>query len=146
MPYLFEYKDNDRSTGRIARVIAEKYQVSLSDFNKEGSINSIIKLNTESGYSSYLSEFPGNCSILVLGYIETYITSSDDLVQSHVKSVLEFSIELCKEFKYAALIVSGSIQSSHKFLEDKGFVEYDRIYNPHSGHETWFMRLVTTEE
>lgn len=98
------------------------------------------------GSSGALQEFPGNCSTLVLYNIQ-YCFFEDKAL---FVSLIDFSVELAKEFKYAQLIVSTTKQELIDFLRSnyEFSVILSDVVNPHSGNANYFLVKSTsgTEE
>jgi hypothetical protein len=105
-------------------------------------INSHLMLSREdhSPYSGrcLLSEFPGNCSSLILSGIQSKLQSRDEKM---FDDVVNFTISICELFKYGALVITGTSPELSQALEIIWDFkkEISGLYNPHSDNINFFM-------
>lgn len=101
-----------------------------------GGITYSIRIDLSSGYESMLSEFPGNCSSIVLSNIQ-------GLLPEMFRKVVIFSVDLCQEFKYGGLFISLTNQDLIDFaVRECGFkILTSDLFNPHSGSKNTFLLL-----
>jgi hypothetical protein len=135
--YLFDFFDeDDDSVYSIVKSVAEKYNIATEPCLPGKHINASIFIRDYSGNQSLLSEFPGNCSSLVLSNIQGYDIGGIDW-----KNGVDTSIDICKALDYGALWVSGTSSNMKEILiNDYGFeVLEDKLYNPHSKNENYFL-------
>jgi hypothetical protein len=139
--YLYEYSDGGSTyTTKIVEDIRTRHQINVTEFDRRLHINSFMEVNYMSEEYRGLchigiSEYPGNCSSLILHNVETLASFH----QSTMKHFLDFAEELGKALGYGALWVTGVNDSAQKFFCDNGFKIVASIHNPHSGRENYFV-------
>lgn len=89
----------------------------------------------------YITEFPGNCSLLVLHDIQAKLGINDEELNEGGQKILKFMEELSKSFNYAGFVVSLTARRLSEFLKNKyGFEPIlEELYNPHSGYKNYFL-------
>lgn len=134
--YLFQYKEEEY-VERIVMEALHKRELSVSEFERGIDINSTLYITSRSGLRVLLSEFPGNCSSLILSNVQSGL---EDYTDTYTK-ILEAAIEITQVMKYAALFITGTSSTMRKFLEDNYQFKcvVDQLYNPHSGKENFFL-------
>lgn len=88
------------------------------------------------------TEFPGNCSALVLSGIQLLILAYLSGIEQFgpvVEKILYFSKELCRILEYRWLYVSVSDESAKTFLTEHGFQVLNSGANYHSGKNNFFL-------
>lgn len=150
MRYLHEFKSKLTVYNTII-YLASKYGVTAGEFNSSDSITSSIYL-ANAGHRSILSEFPGNCSSLVLSDIQNSFYLADDeeiMVTKYTENILNLSIDICSAINYGALFVSGTSPYMKQYLMSRyGFtMVMDNLVNPHSGRINYFLaKIFSCEE
>lgn len=141
MGYLHEFK-NKLSVYNTIIGLASKYVIEAGEFNSSGSITASIYLSG-AGHTSILSEFPGNCSSLVLSDIQNsfYFSNNEIMTTKYMENILNLSIDICLAINYGALFVSGTSPYMKQYLMSKyGFtVVMDNLVNPHSERINYFL-------
>ena len=136
--YLYEFK-HQRTVYNIITEIASKYGITVKEFFNGDLISSSVTLNSAGQPRILLSEFPGNCSSLILSNIQNNFYSSG--ISQYMKNNLNATIEICLALRYGALFVSGTSRHMSDFLiKEYGFeVILDKLMNPHSGSLNYFL-------
>ena len=131
--YLYEYKDEfaPRTKAVIDEILLAH---DLQMLPWKGGYITYSMLIKSSEYKFVLSEFPGNCSSLILSNIQG---------SSELKQTVEFAIDVCKTLHYGALFVSGTSSLMKETLMDGfGFtIVVDGLFNPHSSYHNYFLML-----
>lgn len=139
--YLYEYIKPERAVKGRVDSIASKFDVTVSSAIEGANINSSVYLNIY-GLSSLLSEFPGNCSSLILSSIEKFMA-----YPNHLEKFVECSIAICINLKYAGLYITGVNEAMRKLLEEKyGFKCVAEYTNYHSNKMNFFLLKEIPEE
>lgn len=89
-----------------------------------------------------ITEFPGNCSALVLSGIQLPIIALLNKMEIYgpvAEKILHFSKELCRILEYRWLYVSVSDESAKTFLTERGFQVLNSGANYHSGKNNFFL-------
>jgi hypothetical protein len=123
------YREGYGSTKEEFEALAEKCQVGIGSREETGTLYASLHIISTTGWRATLSEFPGNCSSLVLSNIQDGIHCSKESIDS----ILKFSIALCERLEYGALFASGTTGTLRKYLEEQGFTPVlEGLFNPHS--------------
>lgn len=136
--YLHEFKCQG-TVYNIITGIAGKYGITVKEFFNGDLISSSVTLNSAGQPRILLSEFPGNCSSLILSNIENNFYAKE--ISQYMKNNLNAAIEICLALRYGALFVSGtSDHMSYFLIKEYGFeVILDKLMNPHSGNLNYFL-------
>ena len=125
--YLFSACDCDGSTRAVVENVLTRHGLSVEEYVKGESITSRVHLTNH----AVISEFPGNCSAIVLSNIQ----GSRDADTS-----IKAAIDIARDMYYALVFVSGTSGTLRSLLEANEFeVCLDSIFNPHSGSDNFFM-------
>lgn len=139
MGYLFEFKCGNPTHHKILEV-ASSSNVTISE-NTHIELHYSVRLVSRTIVEQFatLSEFPGNCSSLVLDGIQRYCGDHGISVGGDI--LVTAAINICKSLSYGALFVSGTTEDMRNIMRDKyGFETFlDDLYNPHSGRNNFFM-------
>jgi len=139
MGYLFEFKCGNPTHHKILEV-ASSSNVTISE-NTRIELHYSVRLVSRTIVEQFatLSEFPGNCSSLVLDGIQRYCGDHGISVGGDI--LVTAAINICKSLSYGALFVSGTTEDMRNIMRDKyGFETFlDDLYNPHSGRNNFFM-------
>lgn len=123
------YSYDCRRTASLMDKLAEQCQVGLVARKGTSNLYASIAVVAITGWRATLSEFPGNCSSLILSNIQNGIPCSMDSIDS----IMKFSIALCEELEYGALFASGTSEALRDYLVSKGFEPVlEGLFNPHS--------------
>lgn len=132
---LSAWYDEDEETDEL-NSIAEEYNVEILGDVKGDYINSSVVLS-KNGYNVCLSEFPGNCSSLVISCIQNRTSAPP------ISDIMKASIKLAEHMQYGAIFASGTDIDFRDWLANLGFeVITAGLYNPHSGSDNFFMMKV----
>jgi nucleoid-associated protein YejK len=136
--YLYEFK-HQGTVYNIITEIAGRYGITVKEFFNGDLISSSVTLNSAGQNRILLSEFPGNCSSLILSNIQNNFYTSE--ISQYMKNNLNATIEICLALRYGALFVSGTSRHMSDFLiKEYGFeVILDKLMNPHSGSLNYFL-------
>jgi hypothetical protein len=136
--YLQEFKLRGNVYDKVTG-IAGKYGISVKEFQNSDLISSSVTFNSAGQSRILLSEFPGNCSSLILSNIQSSFYSAG--LTQYIKNNLDCAIEICIALKYGSLFISGTSGYMRKVLiEEYGFkVILDELMNPHSGSLNYFL-------
>lgn len=138
--YLYQYYNSFGSISSLVNDLLLPRGMTSAPFPfiGENSTHSSILLENAIG-SSVLSEFPGNCSALVLSRVQIHFHASEGDFMAFVESAIGISNLL----GYALLFITGTDNHMKCFLEEKyGFcVAMENIVNSHSGRENFFLYL-----
>ena len=139
MNYLFDYFNNDEWDGDNAiDSILSGYKMSVNEsfsHEYEEEINSMLYIDIQDdGCGGWiLSEFPGNCSSIVVHRIE----SKDRDVRERI---FRAARHIAGELDYALIFISGTSHRMFEHATEFGFKPVlTEILNPHSGSENYFM-------
>lgn len=84
-----------------------------------------------------LSEFPGNCSSLVLSELQSPFVIGEIAI---VKDFIKASLEISEFLRYGALFVTTTSIELRDFLKSEyGFNVVMEMNNPHSGNNNFYM-------
>lgn len=135
--YLFLYRTENTFANKVINALLKKYELVFMDFYGNSDINSILYFE-----GCLLSEFPGNCSTLVLSRIQSRYETEI------LKNILEFSIEVCITLKYANLIITTTDRNFVEYLNDNyDFREAYNLINFHSSRRNYFLiREITNDQ
>lgn len=136
--YLNEFK-NGHTVTRTINDIASKHGITVNGYSSAGLISSSVIFSSAGSGKILLSEFPGNCSSLILSNIQSNFNGEGT---SHsMKNNLNCAIEICLALEYGALFVSGTYNVMRDILiKEYGFeIIMDRLMNPHSGMYNYFL-------
>ena len=136
MMYLSEYYSTYDSKGKeTLEDIALKHECTVREHKNSPNITASIAIYSI-GRMSVLSEFPGNCSSLVLSSIQSYCKNLPVFT-----AILDTAIDICKTLNYGALFISGTHTDMRTYLIDKyGFdVILDGLVTPHSSYINYFL-------
>jgi len=136
--YLHEFKYHN-CTYDIITEIASKYGITVKEFFSGDLISASIILNSAGHTRILLSEFPGNCSSLILSNIQSNFY--DHGISQYMKNNLNVAIEICLALRYGALFVSGTSDHMRNYLiKEYGFeIILGNLMNPHSGSLNYFL-------
>jgi len=136
--YLYEFK-HQGTVYNIVTEIAGKYGIAVKEFFNGALISASVTLNSAGQPRILLSEFPGNCSSLILSNIQNNFYTSG--TSQYMKNNLNAAIEICLALRYGALFVSGTSRLMSDFLiKEYGFeIILDKLMNPHSGSFNYFL-------
>jgi hypothetical protein len=136
--YLHEFKLGGKVYDKVTG-IAGKYGISVKEFQNSDLISSSVTFNSAGQSRILLSEFPGNCSSLILSSIQNNFQYTG--ITQYIKNNLDCAIEICIALKYGSLFISGTSGYMRKVLiEEYGFkVILDELMNPHSGSLNYFL-------
>lgn len=147
--YLFNCEKTGEESRKILLEMLSDFKCKLDHENypKMGGINSSFSFYSEESRTSILSEFPGNCSSLVLSKIEwnsvfgQYNGQSSEDMLFEIENRINFAISFGKRFGYALLWITGVRAGFREFLVEKygAQVVLENVYNPHSGKKNWFV-------
>ena len=135
--YLHEFY-YDEEISEIIFEAASNHKVETKTCLEGKDINSSIYLVDVEGRASILSEFPGNCSSLVLSDVQY----RPDLMGTPAwRSKILASIDICESLSYGALWITGTSDQMKDILvkEYEFEVLEDKLYNPHSYNNNYFL-------
>jgi len=138
--YLHEYYHSSSHMRSYITKLAEEFGLVVADGNHGSKITSSIHISlADADITSVLSEFPGNCSSLVLSDIQGGFCGNS--LSKMSDAAVNFSIALCKYASYGGLFVSGTSDDMLKTLvRDYGFsVVINNLHNPHSSRSNFFL-------
>lgn len=135
--YLFEYGEGPSIKLIIDETLSNDGIVVSSFYRGDADTNSCIYIRNNLNHRAKLSEFPGNCSTLILSHVQYLSETKRDSFDDFVKS----SMTLCKVMEYATLIITGtSSKMKEHLLTEFGFeILLDNILNPHSNRYNYFL-------
>ena len=146
---MYLHEINYKSSVAYNRIlkILNGYGISFETLNSGGYINYSIKLIFAGRGPVILSEFPGNCSVLILSEIQAFSMSSGFTALG--ERFLNAAIDIATDLSYYGLIISGTSTGMFNELVNKhGFTPViEGIVNPHSGNTNFFLikKLVEDE-
>lgn len=139
MDYLHEYKYNHKVANVLETVFERIGWRFHPDLSSSASINCRIVFTDSYHNSLFLSEFPGNCSGLIIHEIENKPIPE-------LKKIIDASVEVCKELQYALLFASGVRDETKQALIEMGFEIVLNAINYHSDRDNYFAVLRIEEE
>lgn len=134
MGYLFDYKEDGLTTSAINSTLSRRgFRVDAKrTIISQLSISSCLFIDSDHG-RFFLSEFPGNCSAIIVSEIQ-YRTK--DVREQMIKA----AIDIAHELDYALLFASGTSKDLKDQLKELKFEEVlNNVFNPHSGSRNYFM-------
>jgi len=136
--YLHEWYGQIKPCKKILDQIAESGGFSIRGEFSGRSIDSSVTVVHKKGEFLF-SEFPGNCSALVVSSIQSFSQFSS--TSNFFDEIIKVSIEMSEAMSYALLFASGTSDVMRSILIEKyGFEEVlGGIMNPHSGRENYFL-------
>lgn len=122
----------------------------IGDSQGIGAITTSIQLAYNDKYSFVISEFPGNCSSIILHGIQSKIFGDivDHCINSDIwKSIINIGIDLCKKLNYGALFISLSNEKCRdEVIKEFPFKCVTEFKNPHSFKVNYFLQLLMNKE
>jgi hypothetical protein len=132
--YLFRIQSFGNDSKDIFDTLIKKYNYEVTAFIPGSSVNASVTISTGCA-TFYISEFPGNCSALVLHHIQTH------WAYPIKDEIMKFAIELCEKFDYACLFITTTDMDMVKdLINDYGFVVTSSFVNEHSGSRNYFLQ------
>lgn len=138
--YLYHYFISNYKVRDELNEMASKRGLELSPHKESYNIDSsIIVRDLHYGCLSFLSEFPGNCSALVLHSIQEYFYIERN--RKVIDNVIKFSLEVCKSLEYYLLFVTCTSEGMKNYLMKNYEFEiaFDPFINFHSGSINYFL-------
>lgn len=137
--YLHQYYYATEPVKDIINKLAEEAGLTTDEWDRADHIANGIYLIKNSKHFC-LSEFPGNCSTLVLHNIVDSEIRGGKVVDVMYLDALPLAEAICQTLKYAALMMSVSNINMANDLIDLGFEPViTDLRNPHSGNLNHFM-------
>jgi hypothetical protein len=142
--YLFELADVGGNYEETIVNLVEKHKFKISEVIKSPFctyiLTSIILSN-----GCIISEFPGNCSLLILSNVQT---SFKLWGEARFGKMLDLMEDLCKTLNYRGYIISGTDLPFKEFLTKirKFKVVLNDLFNYHSNTKNWFVIWYNNKE
>lgn len=129
----------DSSVKLLVQNTAQKYSLVPADRHTGGYVDASIILGNSKQHSFLLSEFPGNCSTLILSNLQDVIDTTT--YEPDARDAIKCAIELCNVFEYGGLMITGTSQKMMDILVNdfKFNVCIPDLFNPHSDNENYFL-------
>jgi hypothetical protein len=136
----------------LVKNMLDKYDFTFIDAVRPfDTITTSIKFASSGGSNFHISEFPGNCSVVVVHGGETPIQISLDRDESDMRyklreNLIGFAEEIAKEAGYGGLMFTGTVKPVEEFFVSRGYTIIQHLYNPHSTNMNYFALKTFNQE
>lgn len=135
--YFHNYRKQDSREFTLINDLLKELDVKVISFSYgTRNIDSSMYLALDKDKTFVISEFPGNCSTLIISRVQMWFEYYDS---EFLNRFLEVGEKLGRLLGYGSIVVTGTNLKFIESLHEKGYVTNYTTHNPHSGLTNYFL-------